>query len=158
MHNFGRGMWRRVGDYQKQQQQQEQHTNRLMQYIQRLSLPGLVQLQKQQAIDAYYGVKKTISEAESEAESVKKEPEPEAKEVTIVEIINDPELEQAVEQEVEQLELEPVNVMNDITVVDFISEATISDLEPEAVTSEAKSVPEETTTSKKKRKKNSGKI
>ena len=150
MQNFGRGMWRRVGDYQKQQQQQEQETSRLMQYMQRLSLPSLVQLQKQRAIDAYNRMKKTEAESDKvatdkvatdKAEEVKEE----VKEVTIVEIINDPECAEVeapvVEPEYEVIR-QPENVMNDdITVVDFISEAIIS-------------VPEETTTSKKKRKKN----
>jgi hypothetical protein len=49
MHNFGRGMWRRISDYQKQQEQpiQQQPISRLDQYLQYL------QMQKQRAIDAY---------------------------------------------------------------------------------------------------------
>jgi hypothetical protein len=154
MQNFGRGMWRRVGDYQKQQQQQEQQTSKLMKYM---------QLQKQRAIDAYNLIKKPQAESDK-AESDKTEEVKE--EVTIVELISDPEPECASEQEQRQeqrqeveVEVEvirqPENVMNDdITVVDLtidsVSEATVS--APETI-----SVAEETATSKKKRKKNSAK-
>jgi len=44
MHNFGRGMWRRISDHEKQQQASDVQTNRLRHYF---------QTQKQRAIDAY---------------------------------------------------------------------------------------------------------
>ena len=156
MQNFGRGMWRRVGDYQKQQQQQEQQqqqiSSRLMKYM---------QFQKQRAIDAYNLMKKPQAESDK-AESDKAEidkTEEVKEEVTIVELISDPEPECASEQEQRQeveVEVEvirqPENVMNDdITIVDLTIDPVSA---PEVIVS----APEETTTSKKKRKKNSGKI
>jgi hypothetical protein len=44
MHNFGRGMWRRISDHEKHQQATNVQTNRLTHYL---------QTQKQRAIDAY---------------------------------------------------------------------------------------------------------
>ena len=44
MHNFGRGMWRRISDHEKYQQSTNVQTNRLTHYF---------QTQKQRAIDAY---------------------------------------------------------------------------------------------------------
>ena len=57
MQNFGRGMWRRVSDYQKhyQQQQQQQSTND----INNNKLTRYLQMQKERAINAYNGLKKT---------------------------------------------------------------------------------------------------
>ena len=44
MHNFGRGMWRRISDHEKHQEATDVQTNRLTHYF---------QTQKQRVIDAY---------------------------------------------------------------------------------------------------------
>jgi hypothetical protein len=141
MQNFGRGMWRRVGDYQKQQQQQEHETSRLMHYI---------RLQKQRAIDTYNRMKKT-DESDKTDKSDKTDEVKE--EVTIVELISEPD---HVSEEVVEVIRQPENVINnDITVVDFVSEPEMVISEPETTIIEPII---DATTSKKKRKKNSGKV
>jgi hypothetical protein len=165
MHNFGRGMWRRVGDYEKQQQQQQQQntSSKLAQYLE------YIQMQKQRAIDAYYGLKKkeettdkpkdevapkdavTIVESISETEDASiVESISETKDAaTIVELISEPELESEevireaaiVEPEPEpepepEVEIEQKPIANDITIVDLIGEEELLINQPEVVASD----------------------
>ncbi len=170
MHNFGRGMWRRVGDYEKQQQQQNT-SSKLAQYLE------YIQMQKQRAIDAYYGLKKKEETTDKPKDEVAPKDEVTIVETisetedaaTIVELISEPELVSEevireatiVEPEPEpEPEVEQIPIANDITIVDLIGEEELLINQPEVVASDKTIVVEiePVKPSKKRGRKNSGKV
>ena len=150
MHNFGRGMWRRISDHQKQQEISDIQTNRLLHYF---------QTQKQRAFDAYSRIaisneKKEVKENDVSdnyviVEAVLSEPEPsviskaEKEEPSVISEAEPSVLTSEAEKEepsvISKAEKEEPSVLSEEPSV-LISEAessVISKAEPSVLTSEA---------------------
>jgi len=180
MHNFGRGMWRRISDYQKQQEQpiQQQPISRLDQYLQYL------QMQKQRAIDAY-----RANILKKESDTVVTESDLKSESDVIANTESESVIESVIEPVIESVAVikedavtnddfiivENENVVTNDVVIELVSETIISEPISETIVSEEfvfsepiisepisepiiseTTVASEPTSSKKKRKKNKG--
>jgi hypothetical protein len=109
MHNFGRGMWRRIADYEKQSQTPSQtQDSRMVQYF---------QMQKQRAIETYIKMKQTKNEVVTNVEEVLKKED-------IIEQIDKEEFVIIEKDEVEVKEVSLQDTVEEVPVQDIIEEVT----------------------------------
>jgi len=124
MHNFGRGMWRRISDHEKQQQASDVQTNRLTHYL---------QTQKQRAIDAYSRIAISNEKKEVKEKVV-------TNEVTTTDVTDNYVFVEAV---ISEATVSEATVISEATVSEVtVSEVTVSEVTVSEVTvSEAKEEP-----------------